>query len=340
MKEDIIVSVLVQAYNEERWIEQTIRSIVNQKTNFRYELIVTDDFSTDATADIIRKLHGEFPDIIVPIYHEHNYFSIGNCNVSEELVVRGKYVATCDGDDYWCDDNKLQIQVDIMENNQDCALCTHDYNLVDENDNTFEDSKHEWRLGLYREGIISNDEFASIYFSTGVHALHCSSFLMKREVFDRYRKNYDLYEKFIKLSGDRRLLFEVIQLGNIYNIKTPMSCHRKRNSGLSGEMFLSDRADTYRKNRNRSQILFNKITNNKYKKDIASFMNNEYMDYFLNGDIDYCLELKKDFPLSILDVWEGNIERIDNTKAKIYWTMAGLFPRFVKKLDNKRTDKE
>ena len=122
--EFMMVSVLCQTYNHEQYISECLQSIVAQKVNFRYEILVHDDASTDNTANIIRKFEREYPDLIKPIYQEVNQWSLGNKVFSGIQLPRctGKYIAICEGDDYWTDPLKLQKQVDILECNENIGL--------------------------------------------------------------------------------------------------------------------------------------------------------------------------------------------------------------------------
>ena len=98
-----------------------------QKTNFRFEAIVHDDASTDGTADIIREYEAKYPDIIKPIYETVNQYSKHDGSL-ERIInehTHGKYIAICEGDDYWIDPLKLQKQYDYMEEHPECSLCFH-----------------------------------------------------------------------------------------------------------------------------------------------------------------------------------------------------------------------
>lgn len=130
MKPDVqktpLVTVCCLAYNHEDTIEQTIEGVVNQKTNFAFELIVHDDASTDKTAEIIRSYAERYPEIIVPIIQKENQFF--QCNLAKKYVnpkARGKYIAICEGDDYWTDPHKLQKQIDYMESHAECTMTFH-----------------------------------------------------------------------------------------------------------------------------------------------------------------------------------------------------------------------
>lgn len=133
MKEDILVSINCTTYNQESYIEQAIESFLMQKTNFKYEILINDDASTDGTTDIIKKYEKKYPDIIKPIYQQENQYSKG-IKVGYEYNfkrAKGKYIALCEGDDYWTDPYKLQKQVDYMESNPSCTLCMHAVEKID-----------------------------------------------------------------------------------------------------------------------------------------------------------------------------------------------------------------
>ena len=121
-----MVSVLVATYNHEKYIRETLDGILNQKTNFKYDVIVHDDASTDHTAEIVKEYEKKYPDIIRGIYQQTNQFY--NCNISAKYLypqIKGKYFAVLDGDDYWIDENKLQMQVDFLEKHPDYSMCMH-----------------------------------------------------------------------------------------------------------------------------------------------------------------------------------------------------------------------
>lgn len=126
MKEDIIVSICCIAYNQENYIRQALDSFLTQKTNFKYEIIIHDDASTDHTPDIIKEYAEKYPNIIKPIYQTENQFLKGRkASLITFKEAKGRYIAFCEGDDFWTDENKLQIQVDYMEDNYDCTFCFH-----------------------------------------------------------------------------------------------------------------------------------------------------------------------------------------------------------------------
>lgn len=124
--QEIMVSICCITYNQEDYIKQALESFLMQKTNFKFEIVIHDDCSSDNTTNIIKEYADKYPEIIVPIYEKENQYSKGVdvCTICWNHS-KGKYIAQCEGDDYWCDENKLQIQFDFMEKNEDCSLVTN-----------------------------------------------------------------------------------------------------------------------------------------------------------------------------------------------------------------------
>ena len=129
MEEQPLVSVCVISYQHERFIREAINGILSQKTSFDFELLIYDDASSDASQEIIREMCREAPSNISVrlFFQEENMWSrgISGSNAILYPAVKGKYVALCEGDDYWLDPLKLQKQVDFMENHPDYAMCLH-----------------------------------------------------------------------------------------------------------------------------------------------------------------------------------------------------------------------
>ena len=125
---DCKVSVFCTAYNHEKYIREALDSFVSQKTDFAFEVLVNDDCSTDGTAAIIEEYARRYPDIIRPFIQKENLFSKGLANLYSTVFfanARGGYIAFCEADDKWTDENKLQLQADWLDNNPDCSACVH-----------------------------------------------------------------------------------------------------------------------------------------------------------------------------------------------------------------------
>ena len=133
---EILVSISCITYNHAPFIRQCLDSLLMQKTNFAFEVLIHDDCSTDGTAEIIREYEVKYPDIIKPIYEEENQYQQGKPSGSSIWNfprARGKYIAMCEGDDFWIDQFKLQKQVDILETNPDVAFVYTAFRTVDIN---------------------------------------------------------------------------------------------------------------------------------------------------------------------------------------------------------------
>ena len=167
------VSVLCAAYNHEEYLRQTLDSFVNQKTDFPFEVLVNDDASTDSTGNIIREYAARYPEIIRPFYQTENLYSrrINLYDVVFFPACRGEYIAVCEGDDYWNDPEKLQLQVNWLDAHPEYSACVH--NSI----GRFSDQPDKV--------LFAQDGDRDIPFEQVVqgmsHAYHTSSILARRE---------------------------------------------------------------------------------------------------------------------------------------------------------------
>ena len=165
--------VLCAAYNHEEYLRQTLDSFLNQKTDFPFEVLVNDDASTDSTGDIIREYAARYPEIIRPFYQKENLYSrrINLYDVVFFPACRGEYIAVCEGDDYWNDPEKLQLQVNWLDAHPEYSACVHNSigRFTDQPDKV----------------LFAQDGDRDIPFEQVVqgmsHAYHTSSILARRE---------------------------------------------------------------------------------------------------------------------------------------------------------------
>ena len=210
-----MVSVLVATYNHEKYIRETLDGILNQKTNFKYDVIVHDDASTDHTAEIVKEYEKKYPDIIRGIYQQTNQFY--NCNISAKYLypqIKGKYFAVLDGDDYWIDENKLQMQVDFLEKHPDYSMCMH--NAIKFNNETGEKKV----LNTFpKDGTYTQEE--QILAGLGSNFPACASNLFRTQFI----------KDIPKLFCESRVMDYPIRqyyanMGKVYYFEKPMSVYR------------------------------------------------------------------------------------------------------------------
>lgn len=119
------VTVLCTTYNQCQYLRRALDSILSQITDFSFEIVIHDDVSDDGTAEIIKEYERRYPDRVTAVFEEENQYSKGMDYIFKVINehARGRYIALCEGDDFWTDNNKLQIQRDTLERHSECDMC-------------------------------------------------------------------------------------------------------------------------------------------------------------------------------------------------------------------------
>lgn len=132
-----LVAINCLTYNHEKFLRETLEGFMIQKTDFPFVAIVHEDASTDGTAAILREYADKYPDIILPIFEVENQFNktLGRVMRKARNATGAKYIAMCEGDDYWTDPLKLQKQVDFLESHPEYSMCHTGFEIVDEYSN-------------------------------------------------------------------------------------------------------------------------------------------------------------------------------------------------------------
>ena len=239
---EITVSVLCTAYNHEKYIRKCLEGFVQQKTNFAYEVLVNDDASTDTTPSIIREYEMTYPDIIKPLYQSDNLYSKG-VKITRDILFpksQGKYIAICEGDDYWIDPYKLQKQVDALEKNQDCSMCVCKVKIISEDETRVEGYFPDFPLD---EGVITSEAFLNIVLRK--HAFQTSSYMLRADLYRCYAKHTPEFVRICPV-GDVTYLLYFGYSGNVYYCEDIMSYYRRGSIGGWSERIWSDRNRTRR----------------------------------------------------------------------------------------------
>lgn len=215
----ILVSIECCVYNHEPYLRQCLEGIVMQKTNFPFEAVVHDDASTDSSAAIILEYAKKYPDIIKPIIEEENQYSKHDGSLRKVLNAHlsGKYIAWCEGDDYWCDIFKLQTQVDYLEEHPECSLCFH--NAVEfEDDN--QRAPHIFNKLSYDQDV-SFEDFTSRWI------IPSASIVYRKDMMNYPDWSNKIY------SGDMTLALMCFNNGTLHYINRVMSFYRRQSLSLS-----------------------------------------------------------------------------------------------------------
>lgn len=228
-----MVSIRCITYNHEPYIRQCLEGFVMQKTNFKFEAIVHDDASTDHTADIIREYAAKYPDIIKPIYETENQYSKYDGSIRRILdaACTGKYIAMCEGDDYWIDPLKLQKQVDFLEASPEYGLCHTDFTIQDESGKNEKKKKR-----IYPSG----DVLLNILGKKGSYIIGTCTALYRKSIYDEIPKLW--CEKNFKM-GDAPLWIELSRKTKVKYLSNSTAVYRRLSSSASHSSDINKRVE-------------------------------------------------------------------------------------------------
>lgn len=225
--EPIMVSIHCLVYNHEPYIRQCLDGFVMQKTNFRFEAIVHDDASTDGSAAIIREYAEKYPDIIKPILETENQYSKkdGSLRKIMDAHMRGKYVAMCEGDDYWTDPNKLQMQVDYMEGHPECSMCHTSFKYYYDSENRF----------LLSKDVFINPKYTEIRLEDVLdgYRIQTLTILYKRTDYFKIRELDPFAFSSNFLMGDTQTWYYLRKLGEFHFIPVVTAVYRVHEGSVS-----------------------------------------------------------------------------------------------------------
>ena len=198
MKGDPLVSIFCLVYNHEPYLRQCLDGFVMQQTTFPFEAIVHDDASTDGSAAIIREYAERYPDIIKPIYETENQYSKHGGSGSIFRIMdavmhpNAKYIAMCEGDDYWTDPNKLQLQVDFLESHPDYSLTVHEYTEWDEEKKAFRSHRLKHLENTKEDLTLTLDDYATgVFFTKTLTAVYRRS-AIRTSKYQYYDPRFDM----------------------------------------------------------------------------------------------------------------------------------------------------
>ncbi len=332
---DIKVSVICEVYNHEKYLRECLNSLVNQKTNFDYEIIVNDDCSTDSSAQIIKEFEEKYPNKIVPILQEKNLYSQG-INIPFEIMIPkslGDYICFCEGDDFWASEDKLQKQFDSLEANKNASFSVHKVSCV------FEDSKPSGKVipspdieSKITGNTISQEDFAKLVLC-GNYPFQTSSYFMRRTIFDPINSNVLPISRMT--NGDYGMLYLALISGDVTYINEEMSCYRLASNGSWSSMH--PKTDILEvKNRFDSSI--------KTEELVDKFTSGKFDELFKASSARHILSWSDKFPkeakerLKAKGVNAKIIRKYLNFKYSVYYALLFTCPKlhtFIKFLGRK-----
>ena len=245
MNTNPLVSIVCLTFNEEEFVRDTFENFLSQQTSFPFEVLVYDDASQDATPQIIQEYVDKYPDIFKATLYTENNFKKGLGFLGLRVgfqEARGKYIAYCEGDDYWCDDLKLQKQVDFLESHSEYEVCAHETlirNDYDEKENGTLFSHTNVNLFIDRR---KRQHYTFKDTLTG-NIFHISSMMFRNRVIDWPVWINDV------VALDMVLFMILAERGDIYRLSDIMSVYRHNKHSI-----------TCSQTQFGNQIMFNKLS--------------------------------------------------------------------------------
>lgn len=233
MSEKPLVSILCATFNQKDYIAQTIEGFLMQKVNFPIEIIINDDASTDGTTDIVREYAKKYPELIKPIFHEQNQYS-QDVEIWHTFLypkAQGKYIAECEGDDYWTDPNKLQRQVDFLESHPDYALSHTSFQFYNQADGTFKENNFARNnLEIHKN---EPERISTLILDNNKYRIQTVTIVYRKELLSQITDDFAV-SSYFKM-GDTQFYFFASKFAKIhfdpsvtsvYRITPHSACHR------------------------------------------------------------------------------------------------------------------
>lgn len=225
LQNEIIVSISCLTYNHGPYIRQCLDGFMMQQCDFKFEVLINDDASTDGTQEIIKEFQEKYPDIIKPIFQKENQYSkkIGSINAKFNFPrAKGKYIALCEGDDYWTDPLKLQKQVDFLEKNPEFSMVFSNADVVFQNDGGV--SVRGLNI-IQKSRIYSGPELLDRW------TVPTASVLFKKAIFKADYEAFGSNKNF--QFGDIVLYLYLSTKGKIYGMEDYMVSYRRHSGGVT-----------------------------------------------------------------------------------------------------------
>ncbi len=306
-----IISCCCITFNQKDYIEEALDSMLMQETNYAFEIVVHDDVSTDGTREILQKYEEKFPNIIKPIYQTENQWSQGNrvMPIVFQYAI-GQYMALCEGDDYWIDKDKLQIQIDEMKKYPECNI-------------SFHYGKKKYEDGSHEDEVFCKHANENRFFSTeevieyAGPLMPTASICVTKEFTD-FIINHD--DEFFKknITGFFIQFFASIK-GEARYINKNMCVYRRNGNGSWTQKVADDYNFSleWKLKSIHSLDIANKLTKNKYETKIKQLVKKYYKDIVFNRKI----------PLKIRKQYFSKYKKELGFKSILLWNLIYAHPK-------------
>lgn len=228
---EVLVSISCITYNHVQYIRQCLDGFLMQQTNFAFEVLIHDDCSTDGTTEIIKEYELMYPDIIKPIYEKENQYQQGKPSGSVVWNfprAQGKYIAMCEGDDYWIDPLKLQKQVDFLDANPEYSFCCHRFSI-------YKQDCKQW-LSEYADSFYTDGKNLEItldlFFKTWI--TQPLTVVCRMEILKSIEREIMSY----KYSRDVHLFYHLLKKGRGISLNDKMGVYRWHDGGVASSLTL------------------------------------------------------------------------------------------------------
>lgn len=324
-----LVSIRCITYNQERYIAQALDGFLMQETNFPFEIIVHDDASSDRTSQIIKEYEKNYPKIIKPIYETENQYSKKD-NTLDRIILpflKGKYTAYCEGDDYWTNKEKLQKQIDFLENNPEYGFCCTDVDIY------YEDiDKYDYAVLKNKKTIINLD-----------NAIESRGYMLNLT----WVMKTDLYNKLVISSGTKFYIDTALKLfydlnlnakGKVFDIVTGVY---RRNSGGLSAFSKEDEIKQYTFYKSFFSLIKEYIPKFKNVEETEKYFYFSLLPYVLspaikNNDLeiinDYVNYVSKTKGLFLCQLYNNIFEKENEIKTSISYRLGDKLLRPIKKI--------
>ncbi len=263
--QEVMVSISSLVFNHVQFIEKALEGFLMQRTNFKVEIVIHDDASTDGTTDILRKYEAQYPHLVklfVQPFNTHNHPNRFELRSAFRNGRTGKYIALCEGDDYWTDPFKLQKQVDFLEANEEYVMCFHNVNVKTEVKG----------INLYSDFVWSNiDPHRDVYDIRDVIAgpLIPTCSLVYRKPLDF---NIPVFSSQV-MSGDMMLAMLITKDYKIKYFNQCWGVYRKHRGGITS----THKGDTIHANRIYLYLRMLEYYNFKYQRDFVKVIKRHFL---------------------------------------------------------------